>query len=441
MLLWRYHSTDLEEWLQARQRGSGMQRLVISVILVVVALGLGYFALRAPQRRTQVIRGGLALVLALTAAAVLWWPVQGSSAPLDRSLGIYVPSGDNLLAIQASTGDVAWTFHASGPVQPPVVVEGIAYVVAGVLPSFDSALVYALNASDGSQRWHVQVNGHIVKCTPAVGEGVVYVTSTSGVDALNASDGSPRWHMELASSSTNPSSPALADGLLFFGAGMHPDGALGSAAHVKYCLCLYALRASDGAVVWTHPTGDQVFDAPTVVDGIVYASEFTDGLMALRASDGTLLWSQKGLHGTGSPTVANGAIYVAAADQRIYAVSATDGSKLWQTKEGEVGPSDGGLTVSAGVVYVVDTGVVALRASDGTRLWRQGGDSNRQLFSHPLVVEGVVFATGSCSNGFQFFGYCQDQLVALRGSDGMPFWSKTVSNPGAPVLNQEYASA
>ncbi len=430
-----------------------MQRLLISIILFAVALGLGYLALRSSQRRKQVIRGGLALVLALTAGAVLWWPhgsspqldpplsnalpgLSASSAPLDPSLRIYVPSDDKLLAVHASTGEVAWTFHASGPVQPPVVVDGVAYVVVSLLPSYDSAVVYALNASDGSQRWHVQVNGHIVQCTPAVGEGVVYVTSTSGVTALNASDGSQRWQVALTSNSSNPSSPTLANGLLFFGAGMAPNGALGSASHQQYCLCLYALRASDGAVVWTHPTSDQVFDAPTVVDGIVYASEFADGLMALRASDGKLLWSQKGLHGTGSPTVVNGVIYVAGYPQQIYAVSASDGRQLWQSREGEIGVSDGGLTVSDGVVYAVDTGVVALRASDGTRLWRQGGGSNQPLLLHPLVVEGVVFATGSCSLGFQSSSSCQDQLIALRGSDGMPFWSKPVTRPSAPVLNQ-----
>ena len=159
-----------------------MQRVVISVILFAVALGIGYFALRAPQRRKRVIRGGLALALALTAAGVLWWPVQGTPAPLDPSLRVYVASGDDLLAVQARTGEVAWTFHASGPAQPPTVVAGVAYVVAAT-PSYESAVVYALNASDGSQRWHAQVNGHIVRCAPAIGEGMVYITSTSGVVA------------------------------------------------------------------------------------------------------------------------------------------------------------------------------------------------------------------------------------------------------------------
>jgi outer membrane protein assembly factor BamB len=93
-------------------------------------------------------------------------------------------------------------------------------------------------------------------------------------------------------------------------------------------------------------------------------------------------------------------------------------------------------TMSNGVVYVADSGVVALRASDGTFLW-WGGDSDRLVFSTPLVVDGVVFSTASCKNGIQSFGYCQDQLVALKTSDGKPFWSKTVTAPGAPVLNQE----
>jgi outer membrane protein assembly factor BamB len=177
-----------------------------------------------------------------------------------------------------------------------------------------------------------------------------------------------------------------------------------------------------------------------VVDGIVYASEFMDGLMALRASDGKLLWSRKGLNASGSLAIAKGVLYVVAFDQHTYALSATDGSQVWQTSDGEVGPSNGGLTVSDGVVYVVDTEVVALHASDGIRIWRRSGDDNRLLFSTPLVVQGVVFATATCSNGFQFFGYCQDQLFAIRGSDGALFWSRAVTNPEAPVLNQVQAS-
>src|SRR5262245_4467966 len=334
-----------------------MQRLVISAILLAVAIGLGSLALRASQRRKQVIRGGLALALALTAAGALWWPVPGTPAPLDPSLRIYVASGDDLLAVQASTGEAAWTFHASGPAQPPTVVDGVVYFVVAVLPSTDSAVVYALNASDGSQRWHVQVDGHIVHCAPAAGDGVVYITSTSGVDALNADDGSQRWRVDLASSSTNPSSPALANGMLFFGAGWAESGAPIGPPQGAGPLGLYALRASDGAVVWTRPTGDQVFDTPTVVDGIVYASEFADGIMALRASDGKLLWSRKDLISAGSPAAANGVVYLDAFDQRAYALSASDGNQLWQTGEGEVGPSANASSImstatSNGVDYV-----------------------------------------------------------------------------------------
>jgi outer membrane protein assembly factor BamB len=418
-----------------------MQRLVIGVILVVVALALGYFALRAPQRRTQALRGGLALLLALTAAGVLWWPVQGSPAPLAGSLRLYLASGDSLLAVQARTGDGLWTFHASGAVQSPVVVDGVAYfVVANTSPS-GGYFVYGLNASDGTQRWRVQVSGWMVHCTPAVGAGVVYVTSTSGVDALNVSDGTQRWHVDLVTSSTNPSSPALANRLLLFGGGPAPPDV---PASETACPCLYALRSSNGEVVWTHQTGDQVFETPTVVDGTVYATGAT-GLLALRASDGMLLWSRKDLYTSGSPTVVSGVVYVAAFNRRAYALSARNGSQRWQTSEGVIGPSDGAANISAttvgdGVVYIADTGVVALRASDGTLMWRRRDGSERQVLSTPLVVEGVVFATASCKNGFQVVGYCQDQVVALRASDGMPFWSKTVSNPGAPVLNQEQAS-
>jgi outer membrane protein assembly factor BamB len=241
------------------------------------------------------------------------------------------------------------------------------------------------------------------------------------MDALKAGDGSLLWHLQLITTSSNPSSPTLVNGMLYLGAGGPPPQS-------PDCVCVYALQASDGSVVWKHPTGDQVFAAPTVRDGVVYASEFTDGLFALRASDGRLLWSQPGMEGAGSSTIVDGVIYINGYDQQTYALHASDGSQIWHS---QVGNGNGAPVVSDGVVYVGTTVVAALRASDGTFLWRSQ-ESDHLLFSTPYILQGVVFATGVCTDEFNFSG-CKDRVVALKGSDGSLFWSKTLARPSAPV--------
>src|SRR5437667_9279099 len=52
----------------------------------------------------------------------------------------------------------------------------------------------------------------------------------------------------------------------------------------------YALRASDGSLLWRSQASGQVVGT---ADGIVYVSSTLDMLYALRASDGSLLWSYK----------------------------------------------------------------------------------------------------------------------------------------------------
>ena len=410
-----------------------MQRALVGVLLFALALGSALVALRARRRRDQAIMGGLALLLVLAAVGVLWWPFGGGTpAPLASSVRLYVGTHDSLVALQASTGSVVWTFPTNGDARMPAVVDGVVYFeVPDGGGTFGT--VYALNARDGSRRWQTRVTGAAVAFTPAVGGGVVYVTSVKGVDALNARDGSRRWHVELDTSASNSSAPTLANDMIYFGAGWAAYATYPPRPPTAACVCIYALRASDGAVVWTYPTSDFVFDAPKVVDGVVYGSDFIDGLIALRASDGKLLWSRPDMVGT--PTIVQGVIYLYGRDDRFHALSARDGSQIWQG--GQI--PCGAPTVSDGVIYIGGTaGMVALRASDCKLLWRSKTHFDTQhVFSTPLVSQGVIFVRVFCTYGSIF---CEDQVLALKASDGSVYWSKTLVLPSDPVLELEQPS-
>jgi outer membrane protein assembly factor BamB len=72
------------------------------------------------------------------------------------------------------------------------------------------------------------------------------------------------------------SSPAVVDGLLYVGS-------------VDYNV--YALNASDRALVWNFTTGGQVYSSPAVADGTVYVGSYDYNVYALNASNGALIWS------------------------------------------------------------------------------------------------------------------------------------------------------
>ena len=130
-----------------------------------------------------------------------------------------------------------------------------------------------------------------------------FVSSTGALAALSATTGEPRWvcavegerrfeakglHGYPPASQTMPdawdvftSSPAVSDGLVFFGAG---DGGV------------YAVEAATGVLQWAFRTGNVVHASPAVAGGIVYVGSWDSRVYALEARTGVLKWSfQAGL--------------------------------------------------------------------------------------------------------------------------------------------------
>ena len=72
------------------------------------------------------------------------------------------------------------------------------------------------------------------------------------------------------------SSPAVANGVVYFGSG---DGNI------------YALNASTGAKLWSYTTGNPVDSSPAVANGVVYIGSDDGNVYALNASTGAKLWN------------------------------------------------------------------------------------------------------------------------------------------------------
>ena len=228
------------------------------------------------------------------------------------------------------------------------------------------------NVSKLIERWSAGT-GNAVRSSPAVVNGVVYVTSENDtLYAFDATSGSPLWNGPLGTV-LGWSSPAVVDGVVYVGSGDHrlyAFDATGSSAH-----CTGVSPARTCTPLWTAPTGGFLGSSPNVVRGVVYVSSFDNKLYAFDATGSswhctgvspartcTPLWTAPfgGPIEMESPAVANGVVYVGSTDDKVYAFDATGSSAhcigvpsdrtclpLWTTTAGTGPPA-----VANGVLYV-----------------------------------------------------------------------------------------
>ena len=230
--------------------------------------------------------------------------------------------------------------------------------------------------------------GHNVSLT--VVDGVIDVgTMDSAVYALRASDGGLLWRYNTAGPVGGP--PVVVDGIVYINANV--DQGLGYATGY-----VYALRASDGALLWRYTTGNFVYNgyvySPTVASGVVYVGSEAGSLVALRASDGTLLWRYTARGPVAGSLAVNGIVYVLITNigqspDYLEALRASDGKLLWRSPSYAYPP-----VVVNGVVYVTSKdGLSALRARDGALLWRYALANTG--FTGPTILNGVVYAVAT----------------------------------------------
>jgi len=318
-------------------------------------------------------------------------------------LGVYDAQAPRQLSLK-------WTFSTNGAiVSSPTVAGGVVY--AG---SADGGL-YAVQAATGKLRWKFDAHGD-VNSSPAVAGDTVYVVSLDGnLYAVDAATGKQRWSFAsqgerrftapglfgaLPSAEIMPdpwdfylSSPAVADGAVYFGSG---DG------HV------YAVDAKTGTLQWKFKTGDVVHSSPAVSGGIVYVGSWDTYFYALNAATGALVWKFKtgedpkahlmtGI--PGSAAVANGAVYFGCRDANFYALDAATGALKWKVA------NDGSWVIASPAVA---NGVVYYTTSDSHRFQALDAVSGKVLYWLPTNI--YSFSSPAIAGARAFFGTFDGQL-------------------------------
>ena len=361
-------------------------------------------------------------------------------------------------------------FHATDDVvtATPAVVGDTVYVGdwAGV--------VYGLDRDSGEERWRFQTEEHRnvyagqIVSSPAVAdvgdERLLVIGAGKTLYALNAVDGTERWHHELgeAGNVDEPteieSSPVIVGDVVLVGYDVHNTPG--------YRAGLQALDVRTGAVVWDFDpdqSGDRpdqqtgcvdVWSSPAVDEdrGLVFAAtgncpsspagwgEYSEAIFALDLETGEPVWTYQphepnndDLDFAGSPNLFRignqDVVGLGNKDGHYYVVDRTTGEPVWQVEATQPGLEQPGSNFSTGGFIgatAVSDGVVAggtgvgpcpcahgIEAASGEILWQNEEPAN-------------TYASAAAADGVLFLGGNDFTLRALDLATGEILWSEAM---------------
>jgi len=319
-------------------------------------------------------------------------------------------------------GGVKWTLKTGGPiVASPAIADGVIYI-----PSMDTYL-YAIDQETGKEKWKYKSSMPIAS-SPAVAGGLLYFVSSAGaLGAIDIASGKIKWvlpteyerrfeaknlHGYPPAAQTIPdawdiftSSPAVANGKVFFGSG---DGNV------------YAADAQTGVLQWKFATKDVVHSSPAVVGNTVYVGSWDSYLYALDAETGLEKWSFKSgedatIHNQvgfqSSPAVVDGTVYVGCRDAHVYAIDAATGRKKWDyptSKSWVIGTP----AVRDGIVYV--------GTSDSARFMGLDAKNGRLRFN--FDAKAYMFSSAALAGDLAYVGDHNGKLYAIDTKSGKLAW-------------------
>ena len=276
---------------------------------------------------------------------------QSSSGPIQTSAALagnrlYAGYLDHRLrALSLDTGEVLWEYRAGDIITgSPLVHDGILY-----FGSWDNRQ-YALDAATGEEIWLYEATEKIGSLSP-VSDGIMAVADKGGrIHLLNARTGQNRLVFRTPKSTIAP--PVIAHDHVYFSAGGR----------------LYAIDALEKEVpgqyqfkrVWAQlwlwqvpgvprPAGQQggrwrfspdgadssIVASPAVSNTKVYVGDLNGRLYAVDPLSGKELWRFQAEGGVyASPVVAGNTVFIATQHGKVYAVDGSTGRELWKLELG-----------------------------------------------------------------------------------------------------------
>ena len=282
----------------------------------------------------------------------LWRTREGEeafSAPVTDGDRVYYGHDEGLTAVDADSGDTAWTRTVGTVRGAPAIGDDLVY--AGT----SRQVVTARNPEVGGQEWEREVGGP-VDADLTVADDAVFAASVDGdVVAFDADDGRERWRQEV-------------------GAGIEEAPAYDDETEQVFVVgdekVVPALSADDGSVQWDAKVRAVAVGAPTVYEGTLFLANDIGDVQAFSVNSGDERWRESTEDISGSPAITDDTVYIGTADNRIRAQSTVAGGRRW-IAEVPGRPVTGPIVVGDTILVGTANGrVVALRRRDGEERWR-----------------------------------------------------------------------
>jgi outer membrane protein assembly factor BamB len=227
--------------------------------------------------------------------------------------------------------------------------------------------------------------------------------------SLDPSNGRPKWAFDnggamLATAST----PILAGERLFVGEGLHGN----------FACNLYCLDARGSRPRWMFSTGDHIEGGPALADGLVIFGAGNDGIYALEEESGVPKWNFRAdLHIDSTPFIANGRVYAGSGASRrfpatqVVCLDAAGGKPIWRTPVNL--PAWGSPVVAGGRVFVgLGNGkLTEADASPAGALACFDANTGKELWNFP--VPDAVFGRPAIAGERVVFGSRDGNLYGL----------------------------
>lgn len=241
-------------------------------------------------------------------------------------------------ALDPNTGKVLWLFDDDEELKPmfctPTYAEGFVLFGEGFHTDKQSRM-FCLDAKSGKKVWEFKTQSH-AESQPAVADGmVVFGAGNDGIYCVDLREGKEIWHkggMHV------DAPPAVWERKVYLGSGksnQFPD--------VNRVFCL---NLKEGSEVWGERLELSAYAPPIVEDGIAYfgtgngtfdedRTPVTGQILAREAKTGKKLWDCQ-LPGSvlGKPACDRHLLYVGTRDGKIYGIDRTRGEILWDRPMG-----------------------------------------------------------------------------------------------------------
>jgi outer membrane protein assembly factor BamB len=308
--------------------------------------------------------------------------------------------------------------------------------------------VDAIDATSGDMAWSVP--RALGPSAPAAVEGdtLVFVEGggedTTGSASPTPTTPTPSGSIASASASVSPAAPTDVSALV--GMSIHSQRRLWSVpltavSHTGVLIVDHTaiVGADDGTVTavdleggkksWSQDLGDHVLAPMASADGLVFASvrpetQGTAALVALDVHDGSETWRYQpsgpvldlGGPSLGGDDSSGSTLYVVGSDASIRAISATDGTQRWAAAI--YSPTAGSPpVVSAAAVVVTDSSgtVYAFDPASGQERWRFA--TNLPVVSPPVITASTVVQPAS-----------DGTISAISVSSGHEVWHGAIAD-------------